>query len=109
MRSLLLVLLLALLSFLTSVYLKRQSLRTTTEEGKLWKREQTEKISIKKLGQKEEPWIQVVKRAERVRELCKEWGSKKSFPLKQVTIMDNTWLKQIMKSQHEFIQICVIG
>ena len=90
MRSLLLVLLLALLSFLTFAYFKRKSLRTATaEEGRkenFWKREETEKLSIKKLGQKDEPWIKVVKRAERVRELCKEWGSKKSFPLKQVTI-----------------------
>ena len=101
MRSLLLMLLLALIYFLTFVYLKRKSLRTATAEGgtkeKLWKREKTDELSVKKLAPKEEPWIKVVKRAERVRELCKEWGSKKSFPLKQVNFMCTECLKQIIK------------
>ena len=86
MRSLLLMLLLALLSFLAFVYVKRKSLRTAIAEGgrkeKVWK---TEKGSFKR-EEKGEPWIKVVKRAERVRELCKEWGSEKSFPLKQVCV-----------------------
>ena len=90
MRSLLLMLLLALLSFLAFVYVKRKSLRTAIAEGgrkeKVWK---TEKGSFKR-EEKGEPWIKVVKRAERVRELCKEWGSERSFPLKQVWII--LWL-----------------
>ena len=80
------MLLLALLSFLAFVYVKRKSLRTAIAEGgrkeKVWK---TEKGSFKR-EEKGEPWIKVVKRAERVRELCKEWGSERSFPLKQVWI-----------------------
>ena len=94
MHCLLLLLLFALLSFLAFVFLKRKSLRTALLERErketLWKREKTEKppIKIKKLDQKGEPWIKVVKRAEHVRELCKEWGSERSFPLKQVTSVD---------------------
>ena len=101
MRSLLLMLLLALLSFLAFVYVKRKSLRTAIAEGgrkeKVWK---TEKGSFKR-EEKGEPWIKVVKRAERVRELCKEWGSERSFPLKQVWIscVICKWRKQIIKGQ----------
>ena len=88
MRCLLLILIFALLSFLAFVFSKRRSLRTAmSERENLWKREKTEKspLKMKKLDEKGEPWIKVVKRAERVRELCKEWASKRSFPLKQVT------------------------
>ena len=91
MRCLLLLLLLSLLSFLAFVVFKRKSPRTAVPEREiLWKREKTEKAPIKnkKLDQKGEPWIKVVKRAEHVRELCKEWGSERSFPLKQVIFMD---------------------
>ena len=93
MRCLLLLLLFALLSFLAFVFLKRKSLRTAILERerqeKLWKREKTDNAPMKnkRLDQKGEPWIKVVKRAEHVRKLCKEWGSEQSFPLKQVTFV----------------------
>ena len=84
MRCLLLLLFFAILSFLAFVFFKKKILRTAISKmersEKLWKRKKTEKPSIKR----EEPWIKVVKQAEHVRELCKEWGSERSFPLKQV-------------------------
>jgi len=89
MRCLLLLLFFAILSFLAFVFFKKKILRTAISKmernEKLWKRKKTEKPSIKR----EEPWIKVVKQAEHVRELCKEWGSERSFPLKQGdTIID---------------------
>ena len=88
------LLLLAFLSLFAFMFFKRKSPRTAILEREskenLWKREKTEKppMEKKKLDEKGEPWLKVVKRAEHVREQCKEWGSKRSFPLKQVAFKD---------------------
>ena len=59
-------------------------------------------MEIKKLDEKGEPWLKVVKRAEHVREQCKEWGSKQSFSLKQVAFKFGSRVN----NEHRFIQIC---
>ena len=97
MRCLLLLLFLALLCVVAFVFIKRKSLRTAEGDRKgshqnLWKEEQ---VNPSKREQKMEPWKKVAERAKKVRELCKEWGSKRSFPLKQVTfIILFVWFEQ---------------
>ena len=85
----LLLLFLALLCVVAFVFIKRKSLRTAEGDRKgshqnSWKEEQ---VNPSKREQKMEPWKKVAERAKKVRELCKEWGSKRSFPLKQVTLI----------------------
>ena len=93
----LLLLFLALLCVVAFVFIKRKSLRTAEGDRKgsnqnSWKEEQ---VKPSKREQKMEPWKKVVERAKKVRELCKEWGSKRSFPLKQVTfIILFVWFEQ---------------
>ena len=91
MRCLLLLLLLAILSLLAALFVRRKSGGEVATENNFRIQLMDSAITKKpsKRERKKEPWIRVVKRADLVKQMCKEWSSKRSFPLKQVKLLKN--------------------
>ena len=92
MRCLLLLLLLAILSLLAALFVRRKSRREVATENNFRIQLMDSSITKKpsKRERKKEPWIRVVKRADLVKQMCKEWSSKRSFPVKQVKLLKNS-------------------
>ena len=101
MRCLLLLLLFAILSLLVALFVRRKSGREVATENNFRIQLMDSAITKKpsKRERKKEPWIRVVKRADLVKQMCKEWSSKRSFPVKQVKL-----LKSLDTSQYWVLQ-----
>ena len=101
MRCLLLLLLMAILSLLAALFVRRKSGREVATENNFRIQLMDSAITKKpsKRERKKEPWIRVLKRAAVVKQMCKEWSSKRSFPVKQVKL-----LKSLDTSQYWVLQ-----
>ena len=101
MRCLLLLLLMAILSLLAALFVRRKSGREVATENNFRIQMMDSAITKKpsKRERKKEPWIRVLKRAAVVKQMCKEWSSKRSFPVKQVKL-----LKSLDTSQYWVLQ-----